>query len=54
MIRTFTEIVPQRGRRLVRDHAAQHHGGVTADFLPDLERFWPSRRHHAFDELCRS
>jgi hypothetical protein len=21
--------------------------------LPDLEEFWPSRRCHAFDELCR-
>lgn len=20
---------------------------------PDLERFWPSRRGHAFDEFCR-
>jgi hypothetical protein len=20
---------------------------------PDLELFWPSRRGHAFDELCR-
>jgi hypothetical protein len=22
--------------------------------VTDLERFWPSRRGHAFDELCRS
>jgi hypothetical protein len=21
--------------------------------MTDLERFWPSRRGHAFDELCR-
>jgi hypothetical protein len=21
--------------------------------MPDLERFWPSRRGHAFDEFCR-
>lgn len=21
--------------------------------LTDLERFWPSRRGHAFDEFCR-
>jgi hypothetical protein len=27
---------------------------MTANLLPDLERFWPSRRYHAFDELCRT
>jgi hypothetical protein len=27
---------------------------MTANLLPDLERFWPSRRCHAFDEFCRS
>jgi len=26
---------------------------MTAELLPDLEEFWPSRRGHAFDELCR-
>jgi hypothetical protein len=26
---------------------------MTANLLPDLERFWPSRRCHAFDEFCR-
>jgi hypothetical protein len=26
---------------------------MTVNLLPDLERFWPSRRCHAFDELCR-
>jgi hypothetical protein len=26
---------------------------MTANLLPDLEEFWPSRRCHAFDELCR-
>jgi hypothetical protein len=26
---------------------------MTAVLLPDLEEFWPSRRGHAFDELCR-
>jgi hypothetical protein len=26
---------------------------MTAILLPDLERFWPSRRCHAFDEFCR-
>jgi hypothetical protein len=25
----------------------------TTVLLPDLEEFWPSRRCHAFDELCR-
>jgi hypothetical protein len=26
---------------------------MTGNLLPDLERFWPSRRCHAFDEFCR-
>jgi hypothetical protein len=26
---------------------------MTAHLVCDLERFWPSRRGHAFDELCR-
>jgi hypothetical protein len=26
---------------------------MNANLLPDLERFWPSRRCHAFDEFCR-
>jgi hypothetical protein len=26
---------------------------VTPVVTTDLERFWPSRRGHAFDELCR-
>jgi hypothetical protein len=24
-----------------------------APLVTDLERFWPSRRGHAFDEFCR-
>jgi hypothetical protein len=26
---------------------------MNANLLPDLERFWPTRRCHAFDEFCR-
>jgi hypothetical protein len=26
---------------------------MTCRLTPDLERFWPSRRGHAFDEFCR-
>ena len=26
---------------------------MTAYLSSDLERFWPSRRGHAFDEFCR-
>ena len=26
---------------------------MTGNLWPDLERFWPSRRGHAFDEFCR-
>jgi hypothetical protein len=26
---------------------------MTDSLVPDLEEFWPSRRGHAFDELCR-
>jgi hypothetical protein len=26
---------------------------MTGNLRPDLERFWPSRRGHAFDEFCR-
>lgn len=25
----------------------------TGNLCPDLERFWPSRRGHAYDEFCR-
>jgi hypothetical protein len=28
-------------------------GASTRNAAADLERFWPSRRGHAFDELCR-
>lgn len=27
--------------------------GAPASLVTDLERFWPSRRGHAFDEFCR-
>lgn len=26
---------------------------MTGNLRPDLERFWPSRRGHAYDEFCR-
>jgi hypothetical protein len=29
------------------------HGASTRNAAADLERFWPSRRGHAFDEFCR-
>jgi hypothetical protein len=28
-------------------------GVVIRKAAADLERFWPSRREHAFDEFCR-
>jgi hypothetical protein len=28
-------------------------GSSTRNAAVNLERFWPSRRYHAFDELCR-
>jgi hypothetical protein len=28
-------------------------GAVIRNAAADLERFWPSRREHAFDEFCR-
>jgi len=31
--------------------AARHADDVS--LFTDLERFWPSRRGHAFDEFCR-
>ncbi len=33
---------------------ARFTGDVSVTYLrPDLERFWPSRRGHAYDEFCR-
>ena len=26
---------------------------MAGNLSPDLERFWPSRRGHAYDEFCR-
>jgi hypothetical protein len=26
---------------------------MTGNLRPNLERFWPSRRGHAYDEFCR-
>jgi hypothetical protein len=41
-------LLPQPGHAGFRRADAASMSGVT-----DLERFWPSRRGHAFDELCR-
>jgi hypothetical protein len=58
--------IPHRGRRVVLDPTVPHDGVVTSTeqltrdhardarvLVTDLERFWPSRRGLAFDELCR-
>ncbi|WP_214368173.1 hypothetical protein [Pseudonocardia sp. H11422] len=36
-----------------RDDGASAAASVTRILVADLERFWPSRRGHAFDEFCR-
>jgi len=41
-----TPLHPQPGRAGARRTASSMSG-------LDLERFWPSRRGHAFDEFCR-
>jgi len=33
--------------------AGGRRGASTRNAAVDLERFWPSRRGHAFDEFCR-
>jgi len=38
---------PTDGLRAVAD------ASMTSWLTTDLERFWPSRRGHAFDEFCR-
>jgi hypothetical protein len=47
---TPTPLRPQPGRPGIRDAAEASNSNVLTS---DLERFWPSRRGHAFDELCR-
>jgi hypothetical protein len=42
-----TTSLPPQLARAAGDPSSTH------NLLPDLERFWPSRRGHAFDELCR-
>jgi hypothetical protein len=37
----------QAGRRRAADVS------MIAYLVSDLERFWPSRRGHAYDEFCR-
>jgi hypothetical protein len=46
---TSTSLLPQPGRAGTRRADASS----TSFLVTDLERFWPSRRGHAFDELCR-
>ena len=41
---TVTEQEPPRSGRAA---------AMTGNLRPDLERFWPSRRGHAYDEFCR-
>jgi hypothetical protein len=38
--------------RLLTRPGADRHGASTLR-VADIERFWPSRRGDAFDELCR-
>ncbi|MGH3613237.1 MAG: hypothetical protein ACRDRK_11715 [Pseudonocardia sp.] len=38
---------------LTRRRARRAEESSTLVLIADLERFWPSRRGHAFDELCR-
>ena len=57
--------VPVGGRAVVRPGGAAQDGPVpstasapervasSGTVRPDLEEFWPSRRGHAYDELCR-
>lgn len=42
---------PAIGHLVVPAGSAPHDGVMTP--RRDLEPFWPSRRMHAFDELCR-
>lgn len=51
---------PDRAPTMVVMSAATPHPGLPAGVVAlrplrpsDLETFWPSRRGHAFDELCR-
>ncbi|MCX6462145.1 MAG: hypothetical protein NTW05_00930 [Pseudonocardiales bacterium] len=44
MIRTATAQEPPR---------SGPPAAMTGNLRPDLERFWPSRRGHAYDEFCR-
>jgi len=41
---TLPSMLPTSGGR---------HGASTRNAAADLERFWPSRRGHAYDEFCR-
>lgn len=43
--------IPTNGHPVVPSGSAVHDGVMAAH--RDLEPFWPSRRMHAFDELCR-
>ncbi|HXV94379.1 MAG TPA: hypothetical protein VD813_13825 [Pseudonocardia sp.] len=41
-----TALLPQPAR-------PRGQGSMADSLMPDLERFWPTRRCNAFDEFCR-
>jgi hypothetical protein len=45
------DVVRQTSPFAVPSHGCA--GASTRNAAADLERFWPSRRGHAFDEFCR-
>jgi hypothetical protein len=47
---TSTQLRPQPVRPGVLD---RYDASTSGRLRIDLERFWPSRRGHAFDEFCR-
>ena len=46
---TSTPLRPEPVHPELRERAVPSLSGL----FTDLERFWPSRRGHAFDEFCR-
>lgn len=46
---TTTPLLPQPGHAGSR----REHVSMSGYLYSDLQRFWPSRRGHAFDEFCR-
>jgi len=45
-----TPLLPQLGGAVFRRALES---SMSGSLFTDLERFWPSRRGHAFDEFCR-